>query len=83
MCFYWINDDQKLVVCNNSNYPGYFSNDRFLIGVEGEMCIANNRKFEDNAYLYTCYWTGVKQGIDGYPTKDKHVSYFIAGGTQN
>lgn len=40
----------------------------------------NDRSCQDYIYLYGSDWSGMEQGIDGYPVKNQKGSYFIAGG---
>ena len=55
------------------------SNDLFFIGIGFGMWIRNNRNDSDCVLLNSQEWSGVKQGIDGYPTKSG-CCYHIGGG---
>jgi hypothetical protein len=44
------------------------------------MAISNHRTHLDAVYLKDNYWSGMKQGKDGYPKKNKDGVFLIAGG---
>ena len=58
LCFYWINNNQRLVTCSNSDVPAYLSNNYWLIEID-RMVIWNDREEEDRACLDAEYWIGM------------------------
>ena len=62
-----------------------FSNDEILVG-SGEFRIQNERSIKDYAgFALGAYWSGDKQGKDGYPARDAKDDniYYLAGGLSN
>ncbi len=55
------------------------SDDKYFIWIFG-FKIENNRKNSDYAWLNPNYWSGIQQGKDGYPKKDKDEDFLIQGG---
>ena len=57
------------------------SDDLFLIWIGWTFGIMNDRmQFDDFDMLNGVWWTGMKQGTDGYPVKDQDGDYHVAGG---
>ncbi len=66
----------------NSECARLKSDDAWLIAIDG-MKISNDRNKKDGASLYKSVWSGLLDGTDGYPTKDKEGFYYIANGGIN
>ncbi len=78
--FYFINNNQHLITCENSLDPRFKSNDEFFIGLSWGIFVRNDRKELDDAILNRLYCNNMKYGIDGYPSKSDNGNYYIAGG---
>ena len=78
LLFYWINDDQ-LVTCTSKGITWFSSDDYSFIWISG-ISIKNDRNYLDVAWLRPNDWSGIQQGKDGYPNKDKYGDYLIQGG---
>ena len=58
LCFYFINDNQELIICEKSKNPWFSSDDRYFILIY-EMNIENDRNQDDYACLYKSVWSGM------------------------
>ncbi len=58
----------------------WFVSDDFNFIYLGGMRIPNDRNKSGSVYLAIKNWSGMLQGIDGYPKTNKLDDYYIAGG---
>ena len=57
------------MTCSRSFDPWYVSNNRWFLGINGAIWIKKDRDEEDWAGLVIEFWSGMKQGLDGYPQR--------------
>ena len=55
------------MTATNADFPRFWSNDDFFIGIFAALFIFNDRNTPDMAYLLIADWLGSMQGTDGYP----------------
>ena len=58
LCFYFINDNQKLITSTNSSDLRFVSNDDFFFEING-MDLTNDRSRKDFAALSPLIWEGI------------------------
>ena len=64
MVFYWINDNQELVVIKSRDVGPYIKSNHDNLIALGGMAICNDRSDKDQAWLHPDDKTGMKKGLD-------------------
>ena len=75
--FYWIDNDE-LVVCESNADSSFKSHADLFIWIRKGMYICTDRIGFAKTSLINDHWSGMKQGIDGYPNQ-KSGGYLISG----
>ena len=79
LAFYWINNDQNLIISTRSNKTCFSSHGNWLIWINGGVGLRIDQENLAFAYLDQEVWQECQMGEDGYPRRDG-MFMCIAGG---